>query len=333
MSGLNFIMAGEGVTPLQDPTGGVTVFTGEPLQGAPGVGGNDGNDAAPVPHSGPWNPATAYPKGARVTWTRGSGGDGSGYEAIVNVPAGVSPDNQAYWVCTVEGGEDGEDAEPIVVTDPGTGEPLEQIIVHLDVSWRQPWSASGVYNVNDLVYLGINYETDDNTTQVGTTYRCLRDGVTGAANRPDKDPDNVWTPIVRRGRTGKKGAKGDKGDDGPAGPKGDDGPAGPAGPKGDDGPTGPKGDDGPAGQDATYQMGFFAPEPGFVVMVWNADKTVTMRSARKAGSGTQHFRRLATDNETWTDVTLPFTVARGEAVQCVFDTVDEWCSITLSEDA
>lgn len=70
--------------------------------------GKPEDDATKNPTLGEWNAATAYPKGALVTW------QGGGYIATRAVPAGVEPSNTTYWQRT--GGAPGAAAMTIAVS-------------------------------------------------------------------------------------------------------------------------------------------------------------------------------------------------------------------------
>jgi BclB C-terminal domain-containing protein len=90
-------------------------------------------------------------------------------------------------------------------------------------AWRDVWSETTTYKVNDAVSLG------------GTSYLSLIDDNVG--NDPETSP-HAWAILALEGAPGATGA------DGAVGPTG---PPGPTGPAGDVGPTGAQGDPGPAG--------------------------------------------------------------------------------------
>jgi len=102
-------------------------------------------------------------------------------------------------------------------------------------AWRDVWSPSTTYRVNDAVSLG------------GSSYLSLIDDNLG--NDPESTP-GAWAVLALEGAPGATGATGPTGPTGATGASGDPGPAGPAGepgPSGDPGPAGPAGEPGPTG--------------------------------------------------------------------------------------
>lgn len=134
-------------------------------------------------------------------------------------------------------------------------------------AWRDVWSPTTTYGVNDAVSLG------------GTSYLSLV--ADNLNNDPETSPD-AWAILALEGADGATGPTGDTGPTGATGPTGDAGPTGPTGadgatgatgatggdgaigptgPTGADGATGPTGETGPTG--ATGPTG----HSGFVVIV------------------------------------------------------------------
>lgn len=94
-------------------------------------------------------------------------------------------------------------------------------------AWRDAWSPSTTYRINDAVSLG------------GSTYLSLIDD--NLNNDPDTNPD-AWAILAL------EGAAGPTGEPGPTGPTGEPGPTGAPGPTGDPGSIGPAGPTGPTGE-------------------------------------------------------------------------------------
>lgn len=99
-------------------------------------------------------------------------------------------------------------------------------------AWRDVWSPTTTYKVNDAVSLG------------GSTFLSLVDDNLG--NDPETSP-NEWAVLALEGDSGPTGPTGESGADGPTGPPGPTGDAGADGATGPPGPTGDAGDLGPAG--------------------------------------------------------------------------------------
>jgi len=130
--------------------------------------------------------------------------------------------------------------------------------------WRDVWSPSTTYKINDAVSLG------------GTSYISVADG--NLNNDPETTP-GAWAILALGGADGPTGPAGATGATGADGLNGATGPAGPTGEDGQDGATGPTGATGATG--ATGETGATGPTGPAGAMA--APSAVTLLTG---GSGT-----------------------------------------------